>query len=569
MIVTRVWFRTLGSASILFLVGILWYLRHTRYTTVQVHKSSFDWSQVKYLHHAQPEVGAVSGATRILPKIQHRFERSSNISKKQRQRRDVILSTFKKCWRNYRTYAWKQDELLPISAGGKNSFGGWAATLIDSLDTLWIMGLKEEFFEAVGVVASLDWNSTPETSCSVFETTIRHLGGLLSAYDLSGHDALLQKAVELGDMLITSFNTPSGLPASWLDFEKAKTGQLEAGFHEPSTSAGSLALEFTRLSQVTRDPKYYNMVTKVAVLMQQSQNQTKLPGMWPANWNLATGNFVSDNSFTIGAFADSTYEYLPKMFALTGGADTMYAQMYRTAAEAITNSLLYRPTTPNEDDVLFAGSVWVESDGSQRLNPEGQHLSCFIGGMYGVGGKLIGDESHVELGLKLTKGCIWAYNAFASGIMPENFNLVACPSIHGPCPWDEEKWRQKLYADFDGHDDLPKGFTNARVPTYLLRPEAIESVFIMYRITGREELLDAAWTMFQAIDKATSTPYGNAAIEDVGTVGSRQRDSMESFWLAETLKYLYLIFSPPDGMSLDEWVFNTEAHPFRRPRGSY
>jgi len=120
-----------------------------------------------------------------------------------------------------------KDELMPVSGKGQNTFNGWGATLFDSLDTLWIMDLKAEFKEAVKAVARVDWSKTEATAANVFETTIRYLGGLLSAYDLSGEQVLLLKAIELGDMLLASFDRPTHLPGFWLDFEKAKKGELK------------------------------------------------------------------------------------------------------------------------------------------------------------------------------------------------------------------------------------------------------------------------------------------------------------------------------------------------------
>lgn len=76
----------------------------------------------------------------------------------------------------------------------------------------------------------------------------------------------------------------------------------------------------------------------------------------------------------------------------------------------------------------------------------------------------------------------------------------------------------------------------------------------MYRITGDKSLQDAAWRMFQNIDRLTRTKYGHSTVRDVRDADSGVTDKMESFWLAETLKYLYLIFSEPHVVSLDEYV---------------
>lgn len=87
-------------------------------------------------------------------------------------------------------------------------------------------------------------------------------------------------------------------------------------------------------------------------------------------------------------------------------------------------------------------------------------------------------------------------------------------------------------------------------------------------MTGETSWQDKGWVMFTAINKATDAEYGNSAIVDVLNGTPAHVDSMESFWMAETLKYLYLLFAEPDLISLDDWVLNTEAHPFRRPDAS-
>ncbi|KLP00979.1 alpha-mannosidase [Fusarium fujikuroi] len=141
--------------------------------------------------------------------------------------------------------------------------------------------------------------------------------------------------------------------------------------------------------------------------------------------------------------------------------------------------------------------------------------------------------------------------------MPEIFDLVACPTL-SPCEWNETLWKPL------NNQKLPPGFRHARDPRYILRPEAIESVFIMYRLTADPKWQDMAWDMFQAVVKYSSTELANAAVDDVTSTETSKTDSMESFWFSETLKYFYLIFSEPDLISLDEYVLNTEAHPFRR-----
>lgn len=201
--------------------------------------------------------------------------------------------------------------------------------------------------------------------------------------------------------------------------------------------------------------------------------------------------------------------------------------------------------------------------------------------MYALGGKLFNDEDHLDVGQQLTDGCIWTYRALPLGIMPEVFSITPCPT-NLPCDWNETFWKELVLrhqgpkAVQEGataemiieNDRLPPAFTSIGDRRYVLRPEAIESVFILYRITGRKYLFDEAWTMFNAIQENTQTGLANGALADITRKDGKVsvQDSMESFWLAETLKYFYLVFSEPELISLDEYVFNTEAHPFRTPQ---
>ena len=177
--------------------------------------------------------------------------------------------------------------------------------------------------------------------------------------------------------------------------------------------------------------------------------------------------------------------------------------------------------TPQNLDILFTGTYSNRFTSSAGLDPECQHLACFAGGMFALGGKVFDIPEHVAIGEKLTKGCIWAYNAFPSGIAPEIFKLIPCNSTTD-CEWDEALWHETA-----GIKKVPQGFENARDPRYLLRPEAIESVFVLYRITGNEGYRDIAWEMFESIQRATETPFGNAAVADITALHVKQTDSME------------------------------------------
>ncbi|KAL7784920.1 glycoside hydrolase family 47 protein [Trichoderma ceciliae] len=512
------------------------------------------------------------------PNVQTTFSKESAEARKVREeRRLAVKDVFAKCWASYREYAWTSDELAPVSGGKKNPFGGWAATLVDSLDSLWIMGMKAEFDEAVEAAIAIDFTETALEEINVFETNIRYLGGFVSAFDLSGDVRLLHKAVEVGEMLYKAFDTPNRMPITRWDIHAAVNGKRQtAGPGVLVAEIGSLSMEFTRLSMITRDPKWFDAVQRITDGMAAQQDSTALPGLWPLVVSAQDQVYNAGNTFTLGAMADSVYEYLPKMSALMGGQLRMYQDMYEKAATAATKHNLYRPMTPKDDDILISGSAKSEN-GRISLDPQGQHLVCFLGGLMTLGGKLFNRPQDLSAATRLVDGCIWTYKALPHGVMPETFHMLPCPSPDS-CKWDEEAWKKEVLVrakdagtasadDIIKRDRLPRGFTSIPDRRYILRPEAIESVFVLYRATGRADLLDSAWTMFDSINKTTSTSLANSAVWDITVPRDQQADrsdSMESFWLGETLKYFYLIFSETDVISLDKYVFNTEAHPFKR-----
>ncbi|KAH7305936.1 glycosyl hydrolase family 47 protein [Stachybotrys elegans] len=494
-------------------------------------------------------------------------------------RQQAIKDAFVRCWSAYKERAWLHDEVTPISGRPRDTFGGWGATLVDSLDTLWLMGLRDEFENAVAAVEeSISFSATDQSEINIFETTIRFLGGLLSAYDLSQDRRLLIKARDVGDMIYKAFDTPNHLPVTRWNIQAAADGERQAASSGALLAEiGSLTMELTRLSLITGDPKYYDAVQHISELLAASQKETKLPGMWPVVIDAANEKFDAGSDYAIGGMADSTYEYLPKMMAILGEKQGLYQEMYERSMDVIHQHVLYRPMTPSDEDVLLAGSVHAEMHGNvpaYTLKSAGGHLDCFAGGMYALGGKLTSSQQHVDIGTRLTMGCVWAYNLTTTGVMAEYQHFTACPDRKG-CTWDEAAWHRGIAEHHDEADPaaiaeaqrIPPGITKISDARYILRPEAVESVFVMYRVTGEEKWRDMGWHMWEAIDALTRTELANSAVNNVNhgpDEDAGMSDTMESFWLGETLKYLYLLFSEPSLVSLDEWVFNTEAHPFKR-----
>ncbi|KAF2681723.1 glycoside hydrolase family 47 protein [Lentithecium fluviatile CBS 122367] len=486
------------------------------------------------------------------PAVQHSFGAASrDAGNENASRQRAVKDAFERCWKSYKDRAWAKDELAPVSGGARSTFGGWGATLVDSLDTLWIMGMKDEYAEAVDAAIDIDFRPSDDGEMNMFEIIIRYLGGFIGAYDVSGcHDArLLNKAIEVADMAYASFDTPNRMPVSRWSLRKAADGEEQLPAQSVLIAeAASASVEFTRLSQITGDMRYFDAISRVTEVLDDQQGLTKLPGMWPITVDMRTPNLTLDSFFGLGAMADSAYEYLPKMHQLLNGVGSeaaQYRKMYEYAMTTAITHTVFRPMVEDKADILIAGA---NVDGER--NDKGQHLVCFAGGMLALGGRLFGNGTHIDIGRRLSDGCAWTYKHAPNGIMPEVFSMTACPT-----------WAECDYTSQSG----PGPFSNVDDGRYVLRPEAIESIFYMFRITGERKYQDIAWNMFQAIDAHTRTEFGNAALADVMETPTEKYDSMESFWLAETLKYFYLIFSNPETISLDDFVLNTEAHPFRIP----
>ncbi|KAI5867139.1 glycoside hydrolase family 47 protein [Durotheca rogersii] len=527
-----------------------------------------------------------------IPRIQAAKPQESASQKDERLRRLAsVKDSFKHSWNGYKKHAWGHDEIKPISGRYKDPFGGWAATLVDSLDSLWLLGMEEDFAFAVQACDNIDFTTTEEYSVNIFETVIRYLGGFLAAYELSAkaYPSLLKKATEIADLVMTAFDTSNHMPITRFPWREYASGQVREGRgHALIAELGSLSLELTKMSQLTGDMQYYDAAQRIADELERGQTTTTLPGMWPIMVDTSTTPVkFSGDSYTLGGMADSTYEYLGKQYLLLGGALDQPRRMYDGFIDVAKKHLLRRALNPDNIPLLFFGDARVvrTTSGDKQVvtTPRAQHLTCFAGGMVGMAAKIFDRPSDLGVAEQLTDGCVWSYNQTASGIGPEIFHFIPCDpdSAKDDCKWTDDRWKAALqkYWGKDSKSDaltderlqtiidtsrLPRGMVDVDDRRYILRPEAIESVFMMYRLTGNSRYMDKAWAMFEAIEKRTRTPYASAALGDVTADRPMQVDSMESFWLAETLKYFYLIFGDWELANLDEWVLNTEAHPLRR-----
>ncbi len=255
-----------------------------------------------------------------------------------------------------------------------------------------------------------------------------------------------------------------------------------------------MILEFTKLTQLTGDLKYYDAVQRINNELYRVQHNSSLPGMWPVVINAQTMEMPSKH-FTLSGMADSTFEYLPKQHLLLGGRTEIYGRMYEKAMEVAEAYLFYRPMTENGENVLLSGNAFARDDEEVPVTePQGQHLACYTGGMLGMAAMIFERPHDLDVAKRLVDGCIWAYSAMPSGLMPEVFHTVPCKIGVGPsdpvaCQWSKEKWYKGIVDRHDTGDDaeaakmthdekaeyyikkkdLYPGFTNIQDGRYILR----------------------------------------------------------------------------------------------------
>ncbi|CAG7733329.1 unnamed protein product [Allacma fusca] len=377
------------------------------------------------------------------------------------------------------------------------------ATIIDSLDTLFIMGFYEEYIKGRNWVSENFDFKTVKTSVSLFETNIRILGGFLTAYALTRDDLYLDQANAVGQLLLPAFDTPSGFP---FDRINPATGATGGGATTSMAGLGLLHLEFAYLSEITANPIYLDKVSKIR---QNLWDLEKPNGLYPNTVNIQTGRF-SDSHVSMGAGADSFYEYLLKSWIQT--QDREARQMYDEAMDAFVANDLVRVS--KQSHLLYIGEL-----SGARIDDVGSHLEFFAGGMFALG------------------------------------SVTTDPTIPG-------------YGNRDHDMEIGQNFTNTCHESYIrsdshIGPEVFRFTDTAEAVAVNDGEKDWAWDSAQAIEKYTKAGSGRgySGLRNVYSSAPVQDDVQQTFFLAETLKYLYLVFSTDDLIDLDKWVFNTECHP--------
>lgn len=447
----------------------------------------------------------------------------------QNERQKAVVDAFLHAWAGYRKFAWGHDELKPLTRSFSEWFG-LGLTLIDALDTMWILGLKKEFQEARNWV-SKRLLFQKDVDVNLFESTIRILGGLLSAFHLSGDILFLKKAEDFGNRLMPAFRTPSKIPYSDVNIGTGVAHPPRWTSDSTVAEVTSIQLEFRELSRLTGDKKFQEAAEEVTRHVHALHG--KLDGLVPMFINTNSGSFTHLGVFTLGARADSYYEYLLKQWIQGGKKERQLLEDYLEAVDGIRKHLLAR-SEPRK--LTFVGEL-----NHGRFSAKMDHLVCFLPGTLALGAHHGLPAEHMELAQALMDTCYQMYRQMETGLSPEiaHFNLHHTKAV-----------KDVQVKAADRHN--------------LLRPETVESLFYLYRLTGDHKYQDWGWEILRSFNTYTRVPSGGySSISNVQDPRHPQpRDKMESFFLGETLKYLYLLFSDdPDLLSLDTYVFNTEAHP--------
>ncbi len=407
-------------------------------------------------------------------------------------------------WHGYVRYAWGHDELRPLSRTPRDwhEKGTLLMTAVDTLDTLLVMGLKEEAARAQAyILERLTFDQ--DVSVKNFEITIRLLGGLLSAHQMTGDARFLAKAEDLATRLLPAFDSPTGMPYMFVNLKTGKTSGAETNPAE----VGTLILEFGTLSRLTKKPVFYDRAKRALVALYQ--RRAKATGLVGQGINVETGEWTNRRSHISGAI-DSYYEYLLKCERLLG--DRECGAMWRESVAAVNRHL-----ADERPDGFWYGHARMDT-GERTATTYGA-LDAFFPAVLALGGDLDRARRLQESSFRM-----WTLH----GIEPEALDY---------------REMRVISAEYE------------------LRPEIVESAYYLYQYTKDPRYLEMGRTFLADLVKYCRTDAGYTILKSV--VSKEQGDLQQSFFLAETLKYLYLLFEP-DALDFEAVVFNTEAHPLRR-----
>lgn len=441
---------------------------------------------------------------------------SSAQSVDKKQMAEKVKTEFLHAWNGYKQHCWGRDDLKPLTKTCRDWYGTpILMTPVDSLDSLYLLGFEKEADRAREyIVKNLSFDK--DISVQNFEIVIRVLGGLLSSYQMTGDKRLLALADNLGTRLLPVFDSPTGLPYKNVNL---RTGKTSGAVSNPAET-GTLLIEFGTLAKLTGKPIYYDKAKRALV---ETYNRRSAIGLVGTNINVETGKWTNTDSH-VSAEIDSYYEYLLKCAILFG--DIECRTMWEDSIGKVHSYLADEGpsmTRLNRTGTTTVGDLWyghADMNTGKRTSTTTGALDAFFPGLLALDGDL-----NRARALQDSMFLMWQ----ANGIEPEVYNYKTRKVEHGGYP---------------------------------LRPEIVESTYILYQYTKDPKYLAMGKQMFEDFVKHCRTDVAYAGLKNVET--KEKTDYMHSFVLAETFKYFYLLFAPEKTLEIRKIVFNTEAHPIRR-----
>src|SRR5215204_1511943 len=426
---------------------------------------------------------------------------------------EQVKAEFLHAWNGYKKHAWGNDDLKPLS----KSFHNWypeplLMTPVDALDTMYLMGLKPEADKTREyITANLKFDK--DIYVQNFEITIRILGGLLSAYQITGDKKLLAMADDLGTRLLPVFDSPTGLPYKYVNL---KTGKTKGEVSNPAET-GTLLIEFGTLSKLTGKPAYYDKAKRALVETYKRRSPIGLVG---TNINVETGKWTNTGSH-ISAEIDSYYEYLLKCSRLFGDAECQ--SMWEDSISKINTYL---------------------ADEGENMSRKNVNAPVIVGDLW---------YGHADMNTgKRTATTSGALDAFFPAVLALDGDLNRARAL-----------QNSMFKMWQVHGIEPEvyNYRTGKVEEagYPLRPEIVESAYYLYQYTKDPKYQAMGMQMFDDLVKYCRTDVAYAGLKSVVT--KEKTDYMHSFLFAETFKYFYLLFAPEKTLDLKQVVFNTEAHP--------
>ena len=478
------------------------------------------------------------------------------------RRAEIVRETFQISWKGYEDYAWGYDEYSPVSKSKKKMTpDGMGWIIVDALDTMMLMNLTSELAHArQWIHQSLHYDQNHDVN--TFETTIRMLGGLLSAHYLStqingpyspvndgfSEDLYLETAMDLADRLLGAYNSESGVPFASINLQtRVGIPSHSDGGASSMSEATSLQLEMKYLSKLTGEAHYWSQAERV---MKVVDDQHPPDGLAPLFISAQTGQFRG-NQIRLGSRVDSFYEYLIKQYLQTSHQEPVYQAMWNESLAGIKKHLLTY-SAPSNFTVLAERPSGLDRD----LSPKMDHLTCFLPGTIALattdglslaqarkdGSWGPAQEEDMRLAEELMKTCWGMYRTTPTGLAAEitHFNIHSPPIMYSSFPQlakppsrsEDEDWgvADQAFSKSPGGNDF---VVHPSAAHNMQRPETVESLFYMWRITGDVKYREWGWKMFESFVKWTQVDdkQGFSSLADVMTVPPPMRDNMESFWL--------------------------------------